>query len=289
MALATALGLFTPSANAFCRTKTCAAKGNPPCVIDPVTLCNTNGASVYWPVRSFKFWVDPLGSPKTGISGEAARGVLEQALAAWSSAACKGGPPSISVASVELMPDEDAVVLALSEPDGGTLSDPPFNTSVLTFVDQDSTLFLGGIIALTTVSFGTKSGRVVGADIEVDSANHALTLSDSAPSYDLLSVLTHESGHVLGLDHTLVDGATMYREYNGPNERDPLALRTLEADDIAGICEIYPPGRFDSGGCSCGLSARRTRAPLLALVVGCSWLGLRRRGTKQRFRARSGI
>ena len=49
---------------------------------------------------------------------------------------------------------------------------------------------------------------------------------------DLLSVAIHEIGHVLGLGHSRDPRAIMYASYSGPN-------RTLSADDIAGVTELY--------------------------------------------------
>jgi predicted Zn-dependent protease len=53
--------------------------------------------------------------------------------------------------------------------------------------------------------------------------------------HDLQSVLTHELGHWLSLDHSEYPYATMY----GRNERGSIRSRTLSSDDIAGIQHIY--------------------------------------------------
>ncbi len=60
---------------------------------------------------------------------------------------------------------------------------------------------------------------------------------DGAFTYDFLTVILHEAGHALGLGHSLDPNAVMmpYADRGG-------ALRTLSADDIAGIQEIYGPG-----------------------------------------------
>ncbi len=49
---------------------------------------------------------------------------------------------------------------------------------------------------------------------------------------DLLTVAAHEIGHTLGLDHSDDPNALMYPSYEGPH-------RSLGADDIAGIQELY--------------------------------------------------
>ena len=56
--------------------------------------------------------------------------------------------------------------------------------------------------------------------------------------FDFLSVVTHETGHFLGLSHSQDTDATMFASY----QQHEIDLRTLAADDIAGICAIYPPG-----------------------------------------------
>ena len=53
--------------------------------------------------------------------------------------------------------------------------------------------------------------------------------------YDIDGIMTHEVGHVIGLGHSSVTGATMYPSVSSCNYNN----RTLEADDIAGKNDLY--------------------------------------------------
>jgi hypothetical protein len=54
----------------------------------------------------------------------------------------------------------------------------------------------------------------------------------------LVDGAAHEFGHVLGLGHSSVKAATMYSTMSSCST----SLRTLDADDLAGIEALYPPG-----------------------------------------------
>src|ERR1051325_3294979 len=53
--------------------------------------------------------------------------------------------------------------------------------------------------------------------------------------YDIDGIMTHEVGHVIGLGHSTVAGATMYPSVSACNFNN----RTLEADDLAGKNDLY--------------------------------------------------
>ena len=80
--------------------------------------------------------------------------------------------------------------------------------------------------------------RILEADIHLNARDFGFTLGKSPPRVDLRSLLTHELGHVLGIGHSAILRATM-------NAGVPagIAGRSLEADDVAAVCALYPvPG-----------------------------------------------
>ncbi|MFI9174183.1 matrixin family metalloprotease [Streptomyces lincolnensis] len=59
------------------------------------------------------------------------------------------------------------------------------------------------------------------------------SLTGNAQTFDAETVTLHEIGHLLGLDHSAVPGAVMFRSYGG-------VRRSLTQDDIDGIRRLYP-------------------------------------------------
>ena len=70
-------------------------------------------------------------------------------------------------------------------------------------------------------------------------------------TFDLESTVTHELGHLLGLFHSPVFGATMSEGHgrNGIFNLPAFAARTLAADDIAAVRSIYGPAQKDDDCC----------------------------------------
>lgn len=131
------------------------------------------------------------------------------------------------------------------------------NTNFVGFVEEgwNELGYPSQALALTSVTFDIRSGTIVDADIEMNSANFTFARVDEADAVgalqDFQNTLTHEVGHFVGLDHAsptthVGDGswtATTMAESSPPGELDK---RTLEEDDIAGICAIYPIEAVDS-------------------------------------------
>jgi len=97
----------------------------------------------------------------------------------------------------------------------------------------------GTQIALTFIAHNTQTGEIIDADIAVNDGGFKFTTEDDATSgIDLLSAITHEVGHFFGMDHSLDNTATMYASY-GDNIAARTNARTLEEDDMDGVCALY--------------------------------------------------
>lgn len=128
----------------------------------------------------------------------------------------------------------------------------------------------GGTIGLTTTTFDTGNGQILDSDIELfgwdgTAAGTGFYLTCAAsPScgqspkstkerdctaVDIASLSLHEAGHVVGLDHVDLATAVMNPIIQTGNVR-----RALDADDVSGVCTIYPKGAatLTCGGTSSG-------------------------------------
>lgn len=108
-----------------------------------------------------------------------------------------------------------------------------------------------GTIGLTTSTFSFRDGRVLDSDIELNAAppdgggflfttvDSPLCQGEPAPdcvATDLQNTMTHEIGHVVGLDHVPSPGSTM--EPTAPPGET--RKRVIDTGSAAGFCSIYP-------------------------------------------------
>lgn len=108
--------------------------------------------------------------------------------------------------------------------------------NVVSFTDTSAPM--GSSTIAATFSFFKRDTSGLTID-EADIAfNPALDFSTSAEQnkFDIQSVLTHEIGHLLGLDHSAMVSSVMV-PFGVTSQLDQ---RTLAYDDIAGITELYP-------------------------------------------------
>lgn len=107
--------------------------------------------------------------------------------------------------------------------------------------------YQSGAIAVTTTAYDPQNGVVVDADIEFNAVNFRFikveedTMCGQATNImDLRNTLTHEIGHVLGLEHppnlARYAESTMFASAPACETKK----RTLAADDVEGLCFIYP-------------------------------------------------
>jgi hypothetical protein len=157
-------------------------------------------------------------------------------------------------------------------------SDDPANENLVVFRNDapadplDAWVHTLGALAITTVTFDSSTGVLVDADIEVNDTAFEFTTcnpedADCVVEFDLLNTLTHEVGHVVGLDHPLpqepgASEATMFA--SAP--RADTAKRTLATDDEDGLCTIYPDDAVVPGEC---YGVRRTPSTVEFRQTSC--------------------
>ncbi|MFO0589383.1 MAG: matrixin family metalloprotease [Polyangiaceae bacterium] len=278
LAVASLLAAVTP-AHAYCRSTTCTGD----CPRDDAG-CKTTGEKLQWPRVCVGFSLQKDGS--VNIPMDVLRTTVQDSFAAWADIDCGGG----DLASIGLAELDDITCHEAEYDKAG----PNANAIIV----QDTKWDYHGpddTLAKTTVTFDPKTGQILDADIEINHAYNEITTGDANVVYDLRSILTHEIGHFLGLDHSDDPASTMYADYEpGSTEQ-----RSLEDDDIAGLCDAYPPGRAgvcdatpnggladyckgesppkDTGGCDIPSSPAAETGNLLGLGVAAALACLRRR------------
>lgn len=94
-----------------------------------------------------------------------------------------------------------------------------------------------GLVAITPVQYFA-GGRIADADVLFNGSGYNFTTSGELGAFDVQDVAAHELGHVLGLDHSGVAGATMY-PYVSPTV---IAHRSVSRDDAGGLRASAPSG-----------------------------------------------
>lgn len=297
LALLVLLTSWPATAFGFCRTNTCQTDNN--CEVDE-RGCPVGGRPVRWPNGCLSFAVQRDGSELQGFDADVVLEIAQKAFALWTDSECFGGgsPPLTFGAQGRVrcnVPEYNC--------------DPgDWNANVVMFRDEGWP-HVASALAVTCVTMNVDTGVILDADIEINTTPpyFDFALPGENAGADLQTVITHEAGHFLGLEHSNLSGALMFANYN-----DSVLVSSLSDDDIAGVCEIYGARETDPScetpelpestacaggsecvarqgpqGCSCRLAAlahsREQRghvAALLGLGV-CSW-GLRRRGRRKR-------
>jgi Matrixin len=139
-----------------------------------------------------------------------------------------------------------------------------------------------GTIGLTLTTYDEKSGIIYDSDIQLNASNFVFTTVDgpvcrqlptstsaSCVSTDVQNTMTHEIGHMLGLDHTRALGSTMYPQA-------PLgetSKRTIDDGSRNFVCMSYPKDRPSQSCVTPTLSSSGSAVELGAEARGCTSTG----------------
>ena len=196
---------------------------------------SSQGRQIRWPTKSIQIALSTsLTAPSPAIKPESdVLGAVRRALDSWSRAA--------NITFVEVTSKAQSV----SPTNGGD------GVSLITVAATAENLALfgeGNTTARTRVFYDPDTGEISEADIVIDpfpysGDGESLQFStDGTPgTYDLESTLAHEIGHLLGLNHSHVIGATMQasQALNGTYGLPAISQRTLSEADQAAVRGLY--------------------------------------------------
>lgn len=220
-----ALMLLPASASAFEQTKTCNYERNSDYECGP----GESPKGVHWGRRCVQYKVNVRGSAgiPTGPDGQLTEALLTNIVESfdiWNRADCSNFRMEYAGLTTQDLADFDS--------EGGIAG----NENTITWLDDwpyDRSAY-----ALTSVTFDARNGRIQDADIELNDDVYQFTDDDNNIIVDVRNTMTHEVGHLLGLDHSNERDATMFfSAAEGETKK-----RSLEQDDVDGLCTIYPDG-----------------------------------------------
>jgi hypothetical protein len=204
----------------------------------PTTPCITDGEPLAWTRRCTTYAIEEHGSSDLPLVE--VQDIVQTSFETWMNVTCASGQIDLRA---ELLEDPSRCDVAEFNSDAGNVNTIVF----LSGGEWDDRLYDPSAYAYTTVWHNTRSGAIYDVDMEINEGRGPYGRCPAGGctdgTVDLQNVVTHEAGHYFGIAHTPdSDLATMYA-IAPPGEIDK---RTLEPDDIAAICTIYPPGTLPS-------------------------------------------
>jgi hypothetical protein len=277
------------------------------------------GNYLYW--ESGCVFVTPDSAGTTAIPGDQEFGIIDAAIAEWNTKtdSCSymkittedRAPVEVGNNKVNVIKFRDTACQCMDA--GGNM----FMAWCRPAVDDDpQRCYSTGAAGLTTATYvdderSMRDGAIIDADIELNGVNFAITVGGepgNPRNAVLQNTLTHELGHLLGLEHPCLAGGDPPRVDGDGNNVPPCVLSTdpaiteatmfnfqdpgetkkasLSDDDVAAVCRIYPqaddPGSClhvgeTSGCCSASGPSKRPDLSLLLAGATAAFLLLRRR------------
>jgi hypothetical protein len=193
-----------------------------------------------WQNLPVDYWVTNGSVP--GVTNDQLQAAVQRAFATW----------------------QNVPTASLSAQFAGATTALPFNLNgyevydgmtVVGFVDLGGQPDAADVLGETGYWLDMRSGAIIESDIVLNSAFPWTVASNGeANHYDLESIALHEIGHLWGLGHSalgeteqvgsgrrvIAKGSVMFPIAFSPGTTD----RVLQADDIAGISDLYPTTRF---------------------------------------------
>ncbi len=185
-------------------------------------IVTNTGKTAKWPKLPITWFYNPNGF--TQISQQQMITVMQNAFQQWASPTCTSFRANYGGLSQSLWSQFDGNNVLVWN---STIPSAQFPTA----------------LALMVPNINPTTGDFLDADI-IFNSSYQWSTQPVGQQFDVIGTITHEIGHVVGLDHTNVTDATMF-----PTAAPGLCpCRTLKQDDINGVCAIYPSGTNPGGG-----------------------------------------
>jgi hypothetical protein len=216
----------------------CVAAGSPTPAAAYLKLGGrVNGRTVQlkWERLPMRYFITNTGVP--GVTAEQFQGAVGRAFQSWQDVSTSGFSGTFAGFTPASARDDDGMTTI------GFLPRP----------DQDR------VLAATRILTNETTGEIVEADIFFNSAfTWSVSPTGETGRFDVESIALHEVGHLLGLGHSAIGETELQpggrrRVIASAAVMFPIAFtagnieeRTLHADDIAGVSDIYPDGDYRS-------------------------------------------
>lgn len=188
--------------------------------------CIVGGKTLHYKSPCLSFGVAAGQAAVLGLSDQEFESLVARAFERWQSVDCGDGRgPGLSVQSAGVVETERAFYC----------KEPSLNLSVWLLMDdwqkEDSALGYANSI------YAEDDAEIFDCDVELNAHKILMEVPEDLIEDALLSIITHEAGHFLGLAHSDDTDAVMFAAYN----RNDLLSRDLTPDDVDGICAVFPP------------------------------------------------
>ncbi|MCH2100539.1 MAG: IPT/TIG domain-containing protein [Planctomycetes bacterium] len=190
-------------------------------IVEAYVRIQLGGKTLYHDDPNIVMQLDP--NSFSGLDGEAVRSAVQLSMAQWNSV------------------PRSALNFTLGVDVSG--ADYTGNNHVIYYDPNNNSGWFGGgsmTVAVTPIQYSTGNGKIQDIDVIFNGRRWDFSTGIVPGDFDIQDVLTHELGHVAGLDHSPVHGSSMW-PYVAPGQ---WLHRSITEDDRSGAVAVARQGGF---------------------------------------------